>query len=474
MTRRRTFTLVVLALVLVFVLGSIATIVNTRRQMTHDIDRGLADDLDISMQLYNSFELAEFDELDAFDDLDVVNNPIATILVDPESGEVLVEVPAGPVDDPLARADLSTDRIVDGVGEIFTVDSTDDGPQYRAVVGLLDDGRLLALAVPLDSVDRTIRGLSRTLAATLVAMVTLLGVIIFILQRASFRPYDELIDTAEAIADGDMDRRAVMVPADPEIRRLTDSLNTMLDRLQQSLELRRQAEDRVKEFAADASHELRTPLTTIAGYSESYLLGAASDPEVVRKQMTRINSEALRMGRLVNDLLTLARLDQGNGFEARPVVLNSLVEDAVSDAHVTDPSHRVRFEPDHGRRIRVLGDGDALQQVVANLIANTRIHAPGANVEITVDQPDHAHAVVTVADDGPGMSQDIADHVFDRFFRAGESPAADSRSSGLGLSIVAAIVDTHGGTIDLDTTPGAGSRFTITLPTEAGPDPEPS
>lgn len=465
MTRRRTFALTVLALVMVFVLGSIATLANTRSQLIDGIDQGLADDLHLSMQLYNSFGIDEIGQLDAFENLDVVNSALATIVIDAPAGQVLVDAPAGPVDDPLARPELSIARIIDGAGTSFTADGTAGGPQYRVIVGQLDDGRYLALAVPLDEVRHTISGLSRTLLATLVSMVTVLSVILFFLQRASFRPYDELVDTAESIADGDMDRRAVQTTSEPGIRKLTTSLNTMLDRLQQSFEQRQRAEDRVKQFAADASHELRTPLTTIAGYSESYLLGAATDPDAVRKQMTRINSEAHRMGRLVNDLLTLARLDQGHGFEAQPVDLQSLVEDAVSDAHAADPSHQVQLIPGNTGRILVEGDGDALLQIFTNLIANTRIHAPAANVEITVDELDDAHAVVTVADDGPGMASDIAANVFDRFYRAGPSPSADARSTGLGLSIVAAIIDAHGGTIGLDTTPGTGSTFTITLPT---------
>ena len=300
-------------------------------------------------------------------------------------------------------------------------------------------------------------------------MVTVLSVIIFFLQRASFRPFYELVDTAESIVDGNMDRRAVQNTSDPEIRGLTTSLNTMLDRLQQSFEQRQHAEIRVKQFAADASHELRTPLTTIAGYSESYLLGAATDPDAVRKQMTRINSEAHRTGRLVNDLLTLARLDQGRALDLQRVDLNSLVSDAVSDARVTDPSHRLQLTQSNAGSIYVAGDGDAIHQVVANLITNTRIHAPAAEVEIVVDSLDDAHAVVTISDDGPGMTPDLADNAFKRFYRAGPSPNSDERSTGLGLSIVAAIVDAHGGTIDLDTTPGAGSTFTITLPTVPHP-----
>jgi two-component system OmpR family sensor kinase len=465
MTRRRTFALMVLALVLVFVLGAIATIATTNSQLVDDVDQDLSEQIDITRQIYDRFSIDEIAGLDAFEDLDVRASIVATVIVDP-SGQVLLASPAGPTSDPLPLPDLPPERIAAGVGGHFTVDGTDGGPQHRVTVGRLDDGRLLALAAPLDGARDTIRGLSRTLFVTLIAMVTLLSVIIFFLLRASFRPYEELVATAESIADGDMDRRAVHTTSDPEIRRLTDSLNTMLDRLQQSFDRRRAAEDRLRQFAADASHELRTPLATIAGYSEVYLSGAATDDASTRTQMTRINSEANRMGRLVNDLLTLTRLDQDHGLEFEPVDLRTLVTDAVADATVTDPTHRLRLVSNGDSPATITADPDALRQVLANLIANTRVHAPSADVEITVGPLDSTSATIAVSDNGPGMSPEVAEHVFDRYFRAGQPPTSNARSSGLGLSIVAAIVTAHGGTIDLDTRIGQGSTFTIVLPTK--------
>lgn len=463
MTRRRTFALVLLALVLVFVLGAIATISNTRRQLVDEIDAELTNLLDVSGQIYSELAIGTPDEAEVFDNIDIADNPLAEIIVD-GTGPPLIVDPAGPVADPLPPPDLSASTIIDRVGDHFTVEGADGGPRYRVSSGRIDDGRYLALAAPLDEVDDTIRGLSRTLFVTLFAMVTVLSVIIWLLQRASFRPYDDLVDTAEAIADGDMNWRAVTTAADPEIRRLTNSLNTMLDRLQQAFEQRREAEDRIKQFAADASHELRTPLTTIAGYSEVYLSGAATDTGSVRKQMTRINREANRMGRLVNDLLTLARLDQARGPDCEPIDVNVLVADAVSDARAVDESHEIRVTTGDRERSVVAGDRDALQQVFANLIANTRIHAPAAHVGVVVSANDD-HVTVRVTDDGPGMSPDVAAHIFDRFYRSQESTTPSVRSSGLGLSIVAAIVQAHGGTVDVESQPGTGSTFTVVLPT---------
>ncbi|MGB3735035.1 MAG: HAMP domain-containing sensor histidine kinase [Ilumatobacter sp.] len=456
MTRRRALALVFGALVAVFVIGAAVTIDGTHNQLIDDIDQNLANRLDLNQQFYNSFTI------DALGDIDIRDNPLATVIVD-ELGQVVFEVLAGPVDDPIPRPDLPPSRIIDRVGQNFTVDGTDGAPNYRIVVGQLDDGRFIALGAPLDEVRDTVRGVGRTLLITLFAMMSVIGIIFWLLLRASLRPYDELVDTAEAIAGGDMDRRATQMTPDPGIGRLTDSLNTMLDRLQMSFEERQAAENRVKQFAADASHELRTPISTIAGYSELYLSGAATDPESVGKQMTRINREAQRMGRLVGDLLTLARLDQGQGLEFLPVDIESIVADAVADASAVEPSHDLHLADSNDVQ-PVVGDRDALHQVCVNLIANTRLHAPGSRVEIAIESDDQ-YVTVAIADDGPGMSPDVADHIFDRFYRAEESRSSSVRSSGLGLSIVAAIVEAHGGKLTVASTPGEGSTFTVALPT---------
>ncbi|MGA9276290.1 sensor histidine kinase [Ilumatobacter sp.] len=457
MTRRRALLLVFGALVVVFVVCAILTINGARNQLIDDIDDRLANELDLNQQFYNSFTL------DALDAIVIRENPLATIIVD-ELGQPELEILAGDVNDPVPAPDLPPSRIIDRLDATFTVDGTDGGPNYRVTVGRLDDGRYLALAAPLDEVRNTLTALGRTLLVTLFLMMAVLGAIFWFLLRASLRPYDELVDTAEAIAEGDMGRRAIQTTPNPEIERLTNSLNTMLDRLQVSFEERRDAEDRVKRFAADASHELRTPISTIAGYSEVYLSGAATDTASVDKQMSRIHSEANRMGRLVNDLLTLARLDQGRSLRFEPVDLNSVIADAVSDDKVIDPTHSLRFTPSTTSGAEIVGDADALLQVFVNLIANTRVHASGSHAEITVTCDKHDVTVI-VSDDGPGMTPEVADHIFDRFYRAEESRTSSVRSSGLGLSIVAAIVEAHGGTIGVETDLGTGTTFTVTLPT---------
>lgn len=470
MTRRRALALIFGALAIVFVIGSIVTITGTRDQLIEGIDDDLRSELDVNLQFYNSFTL------ELLDDIVVTRNPTTTIIID-ELGQVQFEIPAGPVRDPLPGPDLPSSRIIDRVGQTFTVDGTDGGPDFRVTVGRLDDGRYLALGAPLDDVRTTLRELGRTLLITLFAMMAVLGVIFWMLLRATLRPYNDLVDTAEAIAAGDMDRRAERTTSNVEITRLTRSLNTMLDRLQVSLEERQAAERRVKQFAADASHELRTPITTIAGYSELYLSGAATDEESVTKQMTRINSEASRMGRLVQALLTLTRLDQDEHPELQRVDLRAAVATAVADRHAAEPDMALTG-PNHGpaaERIEVLADPDAIQQLMANLLGNASRHAPGAAVEVDVSLADATtgeppdEVVVTVRDDGPGMAPEVVAKIFDRFYRADTTRSSSSDSLGLGLPIVAGIADALGGSISATSEPGRGSTFILRLPLASPP-----
>jgi two-component system, OmpR family, sensor kinase len=466
MTRRRALALIFGALAIVFVIGSIITITGTRDQLIDGIDDDLHSELDLALQFYDSFSLEFLDEIV------ITQNALTTIIID-DLGRVEYESLAGPVRDPLPRPDLPSSRIIDRVGQTFTVDGTDGGPDFRVTVGQLDNGRYLALGAPLDEVRTTLSALARTLLITLFAMMAVLGAIFWMLLRATLRPYNDLVDTAEGIAAGDMDRRAERTTSNVEITRLTRSLNTMLDRLQVSLEERQAAEQRVKQFAADASHELRTPITTIAGYSELYLSGAATDDESVTKQMTRINSEAGRMGRLVQELLTLTRLDHDEGPELRRVDIRSAVATAVADLRATDPGMVLAGPGDEpgGDRLEVLADPDAIQQLMANLLGNAARHAPGAAVAVTVtaddDRPDVV--VITVSDDGPGMAPEVVDKIFDRFYRADTTRSSSSDSFGLGLPIVAGIAESNGGSIDVASEPGRGSTFTVRLPLATPP-----
>ncbi|MCL4161821.1 UNVERIFIED_CONTAM: hypothetical protein GTU68_007697 [Idotea baltica] len=237
----------------------------------------------------------------------------------------------------------------------------------------------------------------------------------------------------------------------------------MLDQVETSFSAREASEERLRRFAADASHELRTPLTTIAGYAEMYRTGIVSSPEDVARAMDRIEGETGRMSRLVEDLLVLARLDQRRPLELGEVELSSLLRDVVDDARAADPDRLIGLTPSD-IEVVVSGDDDRVRQAIANLLANTRAHTPhSTRVNVSLEVVGQS-AGITVSDNGPGMSPDDAEHVFDRFFRAESSRSRSTGGSGLGLSIVAAVVEAHGGIVELDTAPGEGTSFTVWLP----------
>ncbi len=466
MTRRRALLAIFGALTVVFVLASLLTVVLVRDQLLDAVDEDLESAATGFAAAIESFDIDVASPADedgnASDGFGVETTENALIIIDGRD-EVLF-VPAGRMNEPLPRPDLGASTIVARTGEPFGVQSVDGDHRYRAFSTELDDGRYLAMATPLDDVYDVLITLSRSLLITLFAVIAVLGAVFWWLLRASLRPYDAMIDTAHAIAEGDLGRRVETGSSDPALGQLSDSLNTMLDQIQASFDGKEIAESRLRQFVADASHELRTPLTSISGYSELYLSGAATDDAAVTRQMTRINHEAQRLTRLVSDLLTLARLDEQRPVERRAVDLSVLAKEAATDfgAVATDHVLALAVSPD-GEAV-VEGDGDALLQVITNLLANARHHTPaGTHIALTVG-PSAGAVVLTVADDGPGMPDEAARHVFDRFYRADKSRARASGNSGLGLSIVAAIVDAHDGTIDLESAPGAGATFTVRLP----------
>jgi two-component system OmpR family sensor kinase len=373
------------------------------------------------------------------------------------NGQITSTTPAGRGDDPDPLPDVSGLKAPAGP---LTVGAVEGGLQYRVVLTPMPDGGALVAAISLEDVDATVRTATGTVAAACVLAVVLAGAIVWFTVRRGLRPIDEMINTAERIADGDLSERAPAPKRADEVGHLGSALNTMLDRIEEAVADKTASEARTRRFAADASHELRTPLTSIRGYAELYRQGARS-PEDVERAMARIEREAVRMGVLVEDLLLLARLDQGRPLERVPVDLTALVLDSATAARAIEPDRP--FRVDVGERPAVVtGDGNRLRQVVDNLLTNVREHTPpetSVTVRLVVGD---ATATLVVADDGPGMTAEAAARVFDRFWQAEPT----SRGTGLGLSIVAEIVAAHGGTIDLATAPGEGARFTVVLPFE--------
>lgn len=464
MTRRRAFLLLLGALVVVYVVGGVVGVGVTRARLLGDID----DRLRVSVKSLDA--LTTELPLDLEDFAATREGDRVALLVSPD-GIVLFERMPESVVDNLGRPDVSGQEIVAQQDDVFTVPGIGVGYSYRFAVRELDDGSVLAIGQPLDDLRRTLQILARVLFATLLGVVTVLGLMFWWLARMALQPFDQIIQTADAIVDGDLDRRVSQDQPDPDARRLIGSINRMLDQNQEALFARTEAEARVTRFAAEASHELRTPLTTIAGYSEVYLSGASTDPEAVQKQMTRINGEATRLGRLVESMLTITRLDNDVGLETERVDLVDVAGAAISDATFasTGAESATQFSlsrADDGPLV-VDGDSDSLYRVLANLLANAQVHAPGAEVLISL-AASKGHAVVTVTDNGPGMPPHVADNAFDRFYRG--SPTSDSglRTTGLGLSIAAGIVRAHGGTIELATTQGVGATFIVRLPLASG------
>jgi two-component system OmpR family sensor kinase len=249
-----------------------------------------------------------------------------------------------------------------------------------------------------------------------------------------------------------------------EVGRVATAFNRMLGHVEDALTKRHASEERLRSFAADASHELRTPVASVRGHAELALLHPGPVPPEVTRALERIAAESARMGEMVDDLLLLARLDAGRPLERRPVDLTRLVLDAVTDARAAGPGHRWTLELAE-EPVTVTGDEHRLHQVLANLLANARLHTPeGSKVTVSLEG-DGAGAVLTVHDDGPGVPGDIQPGVFERFTRAEHRrrPENHGGGAGLGLSIVAAVAEAHGGSVGLESRPGS-TTFTVRLP----------
>ncbi len=294
------------------------------------------------------------------------------------------------------------------------------------------------------------------------AILIALGLAAWWLVGVGLRPLRRMGEVAGQIAAGDLSRRVEPDNDRTEVGRLGRSLNAMLVQIEAAFAERAAGERRLRRFLADASHELRTPLASIRGYSELYRMGAAREPAEVERAMARIESESARMGGLVDDLLTLARIDEVREPAREPLDLRELLEDARDDARAAAPERAIALSPTGP--VAALGDGDALRRVFANLLRNAVVHTPeGTPIEIGLEATE-AWAIVTVSDHGPGLPPGDPNAVFERFWRDSDSRGRDDGGAGLGLAIVAALVAAHGGTVDASNPTGGGALFTVRLP----------
>jgi two-component system OmpR family sensor kinase len=349
---------------------------------------------------------------------------------------------------------------LEGLGRYRVIATNGSNPANRLVIGL-----------DMAAVQQTLARV--TLIFTVVTVLALVAAAlagVAIIRRA-LAPLSRVAAAAGAVADLPLDRGEVALPvriaeadtnSTTEVGRLGLAVNRMLDHISAALSTRQDSESRVRQFVADASHELRTPLAAIRGYTELAQRQRAQVPADVAHAMARVESEAGRMTNLVEDLLLLARLDSGRPLERAPVDLSRLCADVISDAHAAGPNQHwtldVPPEP-----VVVVGDDARLHQVVANLLANARVHTPpGTSVTLALHATTDT-AVLRVFDNGPGIDQQLQSEVFERFARGDTSRSSSKGSTGLGLAIVAAVVRAHRGTIAMRSAPGS-TTFAVNLP----------
>ncbi|MEA2480718.1 MAG: two-component system, OmpR family, sensor kinase, partial [Thermoleophilaceae bacterium] len=351
-----------------------------------------------------------------------------------------------------------------GLGRAVSVGSSGgSGLRYRVLAAPAHDAPGADLvAIPLRDVDSTLDRLLVVEGLVIAGVVLALAALAWWLVRLGLRPLDRMGATAGRIAAGDLSQRVAPATERTEVGRLGLALNGMLTQIERAFAEREASESRLRRFLADASHELRTPLASIRGYAELYRMGAASEPAEAARAMGRIEDESKRMGALVENLLTLARLDQLPEPIREPVDLTRLVRDAGADARASAPDRNVAVSVE--APLTVLGDPSQLRQVIANLVANVLAHTPaGTPVELTADD-EAGQAILRVRDYGPGLPDGDTDALFERFWRADPGRERGAAGAGLGLSIVAAIVAAHGGSVHAANAPGGGAEFTVRLP----------
>nr|WP_280504425.1 HAMP domain-containing sensor histidine kinase [Nocardia farcinica] len=363
-------------------------------------------------------------------------------------------------------------------GTPVTVPSRGDADvRWRALKVITGDSAT-TVAVPLTPNEDTVTRLVGLQLIVGLAVLAVLALAAYFVIRRSLRPLRRVEHIAAAIARGDLFRRVPVRGTNTEVDRLSQSLNGMLAQIQSAFAATeaseaaaRESEATMRRFVADAGHELRTPLTTIRGFAELYRQGATDDPAMV---LDRIEREARRMGLLVEDLLMLARLDAQRPLAMGTVDLLTVAGEAVHNARAVaaaadpdGPRRRVELEVRSGTgTLEVAGDADRLRQVMANLLTNALTHTP-ADADVTVRlTPEPGEVMVEVADTGPGLAPEEAERVFERFYRTDSSRTRASGGSGLGLSIVQALVTAHGGRVSVRSAPGEGTCFTVELPRE--------
>ena len=349
----------------------------------------------------------------------------------------------------------------------FTVTGTGNVSRYRVTYWTEDSfsGQFVVFAIPFDDVTDTLGTILRLEIFISAAVVAATAILAWLIIQVGLRPLQKMGVVAQDIAAGDLTRRVEPATPSTEIGRLGLALNGMLTQIEAAFEQRKASESRLRRFIADASHELRTPLTSIRGYSEMLRRGAAESPNDSELARRRIEEESVRMSTLVDDMLLIARLDQGRPLEQQRVDLARLASDACEDARAVSPSRVITLDsPD---KLWLAGDEARLRQAIANLVRNALVHTPASeSIEVSVHRDDSS-AVLDVVDHGRGLEGDEKHRIFEPFYRGGVGRSRDQGGSGLGLSIVAAVVAAHSGAVEVLDTDGHGATFRVVLPVAA-------
>jgi two-component system, OmpR family, sensor kinase len=370
---------------------------------------------------------------------------------------------------PEIPTELIRSQAADGERTLMTVRAVGGETEFRLIAEPGVEGTVV-VALPLTEVRATQRRLLLIGGVVSGLVLVAIGVAAYWLTRRELRPLERMAQKARTIAAGDLSQR--VEPADPrtEVGQLGDALNTMLAELERAFAERLAAEERLRRFVADASHELRTPVTSIRGYAELFRRGAGDRPADLADVMRRIEQEGKRMGELVEELLLLARLDQGQPLERQPVDMAAVADAAVDAARAADPEQPI--EVDSERPLVVLGAESRLRQVVDNLLTNARVHTPaGTPIHVRLAAA-NGEVVLEVADTGPGVPAEEADRIFERFYRTDQSRTRSQGGVGLGLAIVRSVVDAHGGAVGYRARQGGGSLFRVVLPLAGAADSE--
>jgi two-component system OmpR family sensor kinase len=346
-----------------------------------------------------------------------------------------------------------------------TVRAVSGETEFRLIAKPLAGEGTVVVALPLTEVKATERRLLLIGGVVSALMLIAIGVAAYWLTRRELNPLERMAEKSGAIAAGDLSQR--VEPDDPrtEVGRLGSALNAMLAQIERAFAERLAAEERLRQFVADASHELRTPVTSIRGYAELFRRGAGDRPADLANVLRRIEQEGERMGELVEELLLLARLDQGLLLERRPVDMSAVVDAAVDSARAADPDRPI--EVDLQSPLVVPGAESRLRQVVDNLLTNARVHTPARTpIDVRLAREDE-EVVLEVADAGPGVPAEEAEKIFERFHRTDQSRTRSQGGVGLGLAIVRSLVEAYGGAVDYRPRPGGGSIFRVVLPLAA-------